>query len=77
MRPCFLKSALCAGEIRLSDPFKEAAGNRKVLTADESAEGRLDSWLTAEIGEALRTGQDVAEDQSQVEEQLRALGYLE
>ena len=35
----------------MSDPFKEAASNRKVLTADESAEGRLDSWLTAEIGE--------------------------
>ncbi|MFT4184801.1 MAG: RluA family pseudouridine synthase, partial [Rhizobium sp.] len=35
----------------MSDPFKEAAGNRKVLTADESAEGRLDAWLTAQIGE--------------------------
>ena len=35
----------------MSDPFKEAADNRKVLTADENAEGRLDSWLTAEIGE--------------------------
>jgi len=35
----------------LSDPFKQAAGNRKVLTADESAEGRLDAWLTAQVGE--------------------------
>ncbi|MEI1246936.1 RluA family pseudouridine synthase [Rhizobium aouanii] len=35
----------------MSDPFKQAAGNRKVLTADETAEGRLDAWLTAQIGE--------------------------
>jgi len=34
----------------LNDPFKEAADNRKVLTADESAEGRLDAWLTAQFG---------------------------
>jgi 23S rRNA pseudouridine1911/1915/1917 synthase len=34
----------------LSDPFKQAAGNMKVLTADEHAEGRLDSWMTAELG---------------------------
>ncbi|MGO4436640.1 RluA family pseudouridine synthase [Rhizobium sp. RAF56] len=35
----------------MSDPFKEAAGIRKVLTADETAEGRLDAWLTAKVGE--------------------------
>ncbi|MCA2409265.1 RluA family pseudouridine synthase [Rhizobium leguminosarum bv. viciae 248] len=35
----------------MSDPFKQAAGNRKVLTADETAEGRLDAWLTAQVGE--------------------------
>ncbi|MGO7203571.1 S4 domain-containing protein, partial [Rhizobium ruizarguesonis] len=35
----------------MSDPFKQAAGNRKVLTADESAEGRLDAWLTGQVGE--------------------------
>jgi 23S rRNA pseudouridine1911/1915/1917 synthase len=35
----------------LSDPFKEAADNRKVLTADETAEGRLDAWLTGRLGE--------------------------
>jgi len=35
----------------LSDPFKEAAAIRKVLTADETAEGRLDAWLTAKVGE--------------------------
>jgi len=35
----------------LSDPFKEPAGIRKVLTADETAEGRIDAWLTAKIGE--------------------------
>jgi len=34
----------------LSDPFKQASGIRKVLTADESAEGRLDAWLTAQLG---------------------------
>ena len=34
----------------MNDPFKEAADNRKVLTADESAEGRLDAWLTAQFG---------------------------
>jgi 23S rRNA pseudouridine1911/1915/1917 synthase len=39
--------------MRLSDPFKEAAGNRKVLTADETAEGRLDAWLTAGLGETF------------------------
>lgn len=31
----------------MTDPFTEAEANRKVLTADESAEGRLDQWLTA------------------------------
>lgn len=35
----------------MSDPFKQAAGIRKVLTADETAEGRLDAWLTAQLGE--------------------------
>jgi 23S rRNA pseudouridine1911/1915/1917 synthase len=35
----------------LSDPFKQASDNRKVLTADEAAEGRLDAWLTAQLGE--------------------------
>ena len=35
----------------MSDPFKQAAANRKVLTADETAEGRLDTWLTAQVGE--------------------------
>lgn len=35
----------------MSDPFKQADSNRKVLTADETAEGRLDAWLTAQVGE--------------------------
>ena len=35
----------------MSDPFKQAAANRKVLTADETDEGRLDTWLTAQVGE--------------------------
>ena len=35
----------------MSDPFKQAAGIRKVLTADENAEGRLDAWMTAQLGE--------------------------
>jgi 23S rRNA pseudouridine1911/1915/1917 synthase len=35
----------------LSDPFKEAADNRKVLTANETAEGRLDAWLTGQLGD--------------------------
>lgn len=35
----------------MSDPFKQATGIRKVLTADESAQGRLDAWLTASLGE--------------------------
>ncbi|TCL65116.1 RluA family pseudouridine synthase [Rhizobium sp. BK251] len=35
----------------MSDPFKQATDNRKVLTADESAEGRLDAWITAKLGE--------------------------
>ena len=33
----------------MTDPFTEAEANRKVLTADESAEGRLDQWLTARL----------------------------
>ncbi len=35
----------------MSDPFKQAAGIRKVLTADENAEGRLDAWMTGQLGE--------------------------
>ncbi|WP_337267580.1 RluA family pseudouridine synthase [Oryzifoliimicrobium ureilyticus] len=35
----------------MSDPFKQAAGIRKVLTAGEDAEGRLDAWITANLGE--------------------------
>ena len=34
----------------MNDPFKQALDNRKVLKADETAEGRLDSWLTATLG---------------------------
>ncbi|WOS62191.1 RluA family pseudouridine synthase [Sinorhizobium fredii] len=30
----------------MNDPFKQATGNRKVLTADENAAGRLDAFLT-------------------------------
>ncbi len=30
----------------MNDPFKQATGNRKVLTANESAAGRLDAFLT-------------------------------
>ncbi|MCA1492472.1 RluA family pseudouridine synthase [Sinorhizobium alkalisoli] len=30
----------------MNDPFKQASGNRKVLTANESASGRLDAFLT-------------------------------
>lgn len=30
----------------MNDPFKQASDNRKVLKADDFAEGRLDSWLT-------------------------------
>lgn len=33
----------------MNDPFKQASANRKVLTADEDAEGRLDSFLTAAL----------------------------
>lgn len=33
----------------MNDPFSEAASIRKVLIADESAEGRLDQWLTARL----------------------------
>ncbi|CAN7430103.1 RluA family pseudouridine synthase [Rhizobium sp. LjRoot258] len=35
----------------MSDPFKQASGIRKVLTADENAEGRLDAWMTGQLGE--------------------------
>lgn len=35
--------------------FKQASANRKVLTADESASGRLDTWLAGELeGEISR-----------------------
>ena len=33
----------------MTDPFNQAEANRKVLVADESAEGRLDQWLTAKL----------------------------
>lgn len=33
----------------MNDPFTEAADNKKVLTADETADGRLDQWLTARL----------------------------
>jgi 23S rRNA pseudouridine1911/1915/1917 synthase len=33
----------------MSDPFKQPDLPRKVLIADESAEGRLDAWLTATL----------------------------
>ena len=33
----------------MSDPFKQADLPRKVLIADEAAEGRLDAWLTATL----------------------------
>ncbi|WP_099865364.1 RluA family pseudouridine synthase [Pararhizobium haloflavum] len=37
----------------MADPFNEASSNKKVLTADESASGRIDAWLTAQAGEDL------------------------
>lgn len=33
----------------MNDPFTQADDARKVLIADESAEGRLDSWLAGEL----------------------------
>ena len=33
----------------MTEPFTQAPGERKVLTADESAAGRLDSWLAAAL----------------------------
>ncbi|MBA4786079.1 MAG: RluA family pseudouridine synthase [Pseudorhizobium pelagicum] len=33
----------------MNDPFKQAEAPRKVLVADEDAEGRLDAWLTATL----------------------------
>jgi 23S rRNA pseudouridine1911/1915/1917 synthase len=33
----------------MTDPFNDVADNRKVLTADETAEGRLDQWLTGRL----------------------------
>ncbi|MGV8938139.1 MAG: RluA family pseudouridine synthase [Allorhizobium sp.] len=33
----------------MTDPFKQADPTRKVLIADEAAEGRLDAWLTAAL----------------------------
>ncbi|WP_165218045.1 RluA family pseudouridine synthase [Affinirhizobium pseudoryzae] len=40
----------------MNDPFNEASRPRKVLTAGEDAEGRLDSWLAAELdGEFSRS----------------------
>ncbi|TRL35898.1 RluA family pseudouridine synthase [Rhizobium straminoryzae] len=34
----------------MNDPFNEGATPRKVLCAGEDAEGRLDAWITAEMG---------------------------
>lgn len=40
----------------MSDPFSEAEAPRKVLTAGDEAEGRLDAWLTGELdGEFSRS----------------------
>ena len=33
----------------MTDPFKEAEATRKVLTAPEDAEGRIDAWLAATL----------------------------
>jgi 23S rRNA pseudouridine1911/1915/1917 synthase len=33
----------------MTEPFKQAETPRKVLTASEDAEGRLDAWLTSEL----------------------------
>ncbi|MBO9099263.1 MULTISPECIES: RluA family pseudouridine synthase [unclassified Rhizobium] len=37
----------------MNDPFKEADAISKVLIADEAAEGRLDAWLTAQLGDDI------------------------
>lgn len=34
----------------MNDPFNQAASPRKVLTAGEDAEGRLDAWITSQMG---------------------------
>ncbi|MCF6367663.1 RluA family pseudouridine synthase [Rhizobium halophilum] len=34
----------------MNDPFKQAERPRKVLVAEEEAEGRLDAWLAATLG---------------------------
>ena len=34
----------------MNDPFKQGEDARKVLIAGDDAEGRLDSWLAAEVG---------------------------
>ena len=40
----------------MNDPFKQAEAPRKVLLADDDAEGRLDAWLTAVLeGEFSRS----------------------
>ena len=35
----------------MTEPFNEAGETRKVLIADETADGRLDQWLTGSLGE--------------------------
>ena len=37
----------------MTEPFNEADETRKVLIADDAAEGRLDQWLTAQLSEDL------------------------
>src|SRR5690606_11715869 len=40
----------------MNDPFKQAEAPRKVLVADDDAEGRLDAWLTSVLaGEFSRS----------------------
>ncbi|MBO3761970.1 RluA family pseudouridine synthase [Ciceribacter sp. L1K23] len=34
----------------MNDPFKEGETTRKALIADETAEGRVDAWIAAELG---------------------------
>ena len=35
----------------MTDPFNEAAASRKELIAEDDAEGRIDAWLTAALGQ--------------------------
>ena len=43
----------------MTEPFRQADGTRKALTAGEDAAGRLDAWLAADMAALLEALRDM------------------